>query len=85
LRQAGAKDVQQLMIEGADHFSVIKFDEENNSLRRGRWFSGCSTMTLGGSFIICLRKSFLFDQEAVAKKNGRAAQYRSGARAARAI
>ena len=34
LRQAGAKDVQQLMIEGADHFSVVKFDEENNSLRR---------------------------------------------------
>jgi len=30
-------------------------------------------------------KSFLFDQEAVAKKNGRDAQYRSGARAARAI
>ena len=34
LRQAGAKDVQQLMIEGADHFSVVKFDEENNALRR---------------------------------------------------
>jgi len=34
LRQTGAKDVQQLMIEGADHFSVVKFDEENNSLRR---------------------------------------------------
>jgi len=38
-------------------------------------------MTLGGSFIICLRLKFLFEQEA-AKKNGRAAQYRSGARAA---
>jgi len=33
LRQAGAKDVQQLMIEGTDHFSVVKFDKENNALR----------------------------------------------------
>ncbi len=33
LRQAGAKDVQQLMIEGADHFSVVKFDDENNALQ----------------------------------------------------
>lgn len=34
LRQAGAKDVQQQMIKGADHFTVVKFDDENNALRR---------------------------------------------------
>jgi len=33
LRQAGAQDVQHLMIEGADHFTVVKFDDENNALR----------------------------------------------------
>jgi hypothetical protein len=44
-------------------------------------------MTLGAfvHYLPAVCKSFLFDQEAVAKKNGRDAQYRSGGRAARAI
>jgi hypothetical protein len=72
LRQAGAKDVQQLMIEGADHFPL------SSSIRKT---TRCGTWSLAfwafndadasaRSFIFCLQclKSFLFDQEAVAKK-----------------
>lgn len=45
LRQAGAKDVQQLMIKGADHFTVVRFDDENNPLRRVMVnFMGASTL-----------------------------------------
>ncbi len=33
LRQAGAKDVQRLMLEGANHFTVVQFDDENNALQ----------------------------------------------------
>jgi acetyl esterase/lipase len=32
-RHAGKREIDQLMVEGADHFSIAKFDEENNLLR----------------------------------------------------
>jgi arylformamidase len=32
-RRAGKREIDQLMVEGADHFSIAKFDEENNLLR----------------------------------------------------
>lgn len=34
LRSAGNKAVQQLMLKGADHFSIVKLDDENNPVRR---------------------------------------------------
>ena len=34
LRQAGSKNIQQLMFKGVDHFSVVKLDDPNNSVRR---------------------------------------------------
>lgn len=34
LRSAGAKDVHQHMFKGADHFSIVKLDDENNAVRR---------------------------------------------------
>jgi acetyl esterase/lipase len=34
LRQAGNKDVEQLMFKGADHFSVVQLDDPNHSVRR---------------------------------------------------
>lgn len=34
LRQAGSKNIQQLMFKGVDHFSVVKLDDPNNPVRR---------------------------------------------------
>jgi len=34
LRAAGAKAVQQSMFKGADHFSIVKLDDENHPVRR---------------------------------------------------
>ena len=34
LRAAGAKKVHQHMFKGADHFSIVKLDDENNAVRR---------------------------------------------------
>lgn len=34
LRNSGAKEVQQLMFKGVDHFSAVKFDDENNAVRQ---------------------------------------------------
>lgn len=34
LRAAGAKSVEQLMFKGADHFSIVKLDDENHPVRR---------------------------------------------------
>jgi len=34
LRGAGAKAVQQSMFKGADHFSIVKLDDENHPVRR---------------------------------------------------
>jgi arylformamidase len=34
LRAAGHKDIQQFMFKGTDHFSLVKLDDENNSVRQ---------------------------------------------------
>lgn len=34
LRSAGAKEVHQHMFKGADHFSIVKLDDDNNAVRR---------------------------------------------------
>ena len=34
LRSAGAKEIHQHMFKGADHFSLVKLDDENNAVRR---------------------------------------------------
>lgn len=34
LRRAGKSEIHQLMVKGADHFTIAKFDDENNPLRQ---------------------------------------------------
>ncbi len=34
LRSAGNKEVQQLMFKGADHFTIVKLDDENHPVRK---------------------------------------------------
>ncbi len=34
LRTAGNEAVQQLVFKGADHFTLVKLDDENNPVRR---------------------------------------------------
>src|SRR5581483_8347506 len=34
LRRAGAQSVEQWMLKGADHFSIVRLDDENHPVRR---------------------------------------------------
>jgi arylformamidase len=48
LRSAGNKAVQQLMIKGTDHFTLVKLDDENNPVRRTlRGFMGVKALPQG--------------------------------------
>ena len=48
LCSAGNKAVQQLMIKGADHFTLVKLDDENNPVRRTlRGFMGVKALPQG--------------------------------------
>lgn len=46
LRSAGAREVHQHNFKGADHFSLVKLDDDNNPVRRMLlWFVGVKALT----------------------------------------